>query len=197
MAQTHDHEIVSIYPFTDEQIDQLMNAASECTLMWSTRDGWPVGVIHAFVWREGKIWLTFASHRHRAAAIRRDNRVAVSVSSVAYPPGTPEGLPEGGITFKGHGEFFDDDATREWFYPALSEKVAPGDPEGQAAFNSILDSPLRTVLAITPVKKIMYNGELAQRHLAGTVGEEELGERLSSDAERMNRERNERGLPPR
>ena len=34
--------------------------------MWATKDGWPVGVTHAFVWRDGKIWITFAAHRHRA-----------------------------------------------------------------------------------------------------------------------------------
>ena len=68
MAQTHDHETVSIYPFTDEEVDQLLNHSAECVLMWSTKDGWPVGVTHAYVWHEGRIWLTFASHRHRASA---------------------------------------------------------------------------------------------------------------------------------
>jgi hypothetical protein len=43
----------------------------------------------------------------------------------------------------------------------------------------------------------MYNGGLANRHMAGTVTEEELGERLEGDAERMNRERAKRGLEPR
>ena len=42
--------------------------------MWTTKDGWPVGVTHAFLWHEDKLWLTFASHRHRAAAIRRDKQ---------------------------------------------------------------------------------------------------------------------------
>ena len=94
-AQTHDHEIVSIYPFTDEEVDQLMNNSVECVLMWATKDGWPVGVTHAFVWHDGKIWLTFAAHRHRTAAIRRDNRVSVNVSSCGYPPGASEELPGG------------------------------------------------------------------------------------------------------
>jgi hypothetical protein len=197
MAQTHDHEIVSIYPFSDEEIDQLMHGSIECVLMWSTKDGWPVGVIHAFLWHEGKIWLTFASHRHRAAAIRRDNRVSVSVSAAGYPPGTEEGLPEGGITFKGHGEFFDDEDTKSWFYPALCKKINPDDEAAQKAFHSILDSPLRTVLAVTPVKKIMYNGSLATRHISGQANEDELGSRLSSDAVLMNKERKKRGLDPR
>ncbi len=197
MAKTTDHEIVSIYPFTNDEIDRLMNRSNECVLMWSTKDGWPVGVIHAFVWHQGKIWLTFAAHRHRTAAIRRDNRVSVCVSSAGYPSGSEQGLPQGAITFKGRAELFQDDGTKAWFYPALSKKLNPSDDAGEAFFNDLLDSPLRVILAVTPEKKIMYNAALAARHMAGTVSEEELGQRLESDAERMQRERARRGLQPR
>ena len=106
MAKTHDHEMVSIYPFNDDEVDQMMTTASEAVLMWGTKDGWPVGVTHAFVWHEGKIWITFSEHRHRTAAIRRDNRVSVNVSSQSYPEGASQDLPGGAITFKGTGEFF-------------------------------------------------------------------------------------------
>jgi nitroimidazol reductase NimA-like FMN-containing flavoprotein (pyridoxamine 5'-phosphate oxidase superfamily) len=197
MARTHDHEIVSIYPFTDAEVDALLDNANECVLMWSTKDGWPVGVVHAFVWHGGKIWLTFAAHRHRTAAIRRDNRVSVAVSSTGYPPGRGAGLPRGAVTFKGYAEILDDEATKAFFYPALSKKLNPDNAAGEEFFNNLLDSPLRVILAITPVKRIMYNATLAGRHMAGTVSEEELGARLESDAERMNREREQRGLRPR
>jgi general stress protein 26 len=197
MAQTHDHEIVSIYPFSETEVDQLMHGANECVLMWATKDGWPVGVTHAFVWDGAKIWLTFASHRHRAEAIRRDNRVSVNVSSAGYPRGAPATLPGGAITFKGHAQFHDDERTRHWFYSALSKKLNPRSADGEKFFWSLLDSPLRTVVSITPVKRIMYNAKLAQAHMMGTVEEQDLGQRLPSDAERMNEERARRGLPPR
>lgn len=197
MAQTQDHEMVSIYPFSDDEVEQLMNHSNECVLMWATKDGWPVGVTHAFVWHDGKIWLTFASHRHRASAIRRDPRVSVNISSAGYPPRSGNDLPGGAITFKGHGEFIDDDKTKAWFYPALSRKLSPTDEGAANFFNQFLDSPLRTILAVTPVKKIMYNASKADRHVAGTIAEDELGERLSSDAVRMNEERKRRGLDPR
>ena len=200
MAQTHDHEIVSIYPFSDDEIDQLMNNSNECVLMWATKDGWPVGVTHAFVWHDGKIWLTFAEHRHRAVAIKRDGRVSVNVSSCGYPDGAPAAdLPGGAITFKGTGEFLapEDEETKHWFYRALAKKLNPDNKEGEDFFYNFLDSPLRTVLAITPVKKIMYNGKKANAHIAGTISEDELGERLSSDAVRMNKLREERGMEER
>lgn len=197
MAHTTDHEIVSIYPFSDSDIDSLMHHSNECVLMWSTKDGWPVGVIHAFVWHQGKIWMTFAAHRHRTAAIRRDNRVSVCVSSGGYPPGAAASLPRGAVTFKGRAQIFEDDETKRWFYPALSKKLNPDNASGEAFFNNLLDSPLRVVLSVTPEKKIMYNAALAGRHMAGTVSEEELGERLEGDRVRMNRERAKRGLEPR
>lgn len=197
MAQTHDHEIVSIYPFTEEQVDALMDNAVEAVLMWSTKDGWPVGVTHAYVWHDGKIWITFATHRHRAAAIRRDERVSVAVSSATNLPTASPDLPSGGITFKGKGEFFDDEETKTWFYRALAAKVGQGDAEVEEGFFQLLNSPLRTVLAVTPVKRIMYNAATANDHIAGTAKEEDLGERLSSDAQRMNPEREKRGLEER
>jgi general stress protein 26 len=197
MAKTHDHEIVSIYPFSDAETDELMANSNECVLMWATKDGWPVGVTHSFVWRDGKIWITFAAHRHRAAAIRRDNRVSVCVSSAGYPPHAASSLARGAITFKGRGEIFDDEATKGWFYPALSKKLNPTNASGEEFFNSLLDSPLRVVLCVTPEKKIMYNSALAGRHMAGTVNEEELGTRLEGDRVRMNKEREARGLKPR
>jgi len=198
MAKTHDHEIVSIYPFSDAETEQLMSNSNECVVMWSTKDGWPVGVIHSFVWHDDKIWVTFAAHRHRAAAIRRDNRVSICVSSAGYPPhATAASLPRGAITFKGRAQIFDDEATKNWFYPALSKKLNPTNAAGEEFFNNLLDSPLRIILCVKPEKKIMYNAALAGRHMAGTATEEELGTRLEGDRIRMNKERVARGLEPR
>jgi len=188
---SHDHEIVSIYGYSEEQIDSLMTQASECVLMWGTKDGWPVGVTHAFVWKDGKIWITFAEHRHRAAAIRRDNRVSVCVSAVA---GTDMG---GSATCKGTATFHGDDETKAWFYPALAKKVSPDNAEGEAAFHSLLDSPLRTIIAVEPVKWITYDGEKANRDMVGELKEEEKTPRLEGDTVRMAKAREARGLPPR
>ena len=197
MSEVHDHEIVSIYPFSDEEVDALMAHARECVLMWSTKDGWPVGVVHAFVWHDGLIWVTFTAQRHRAAAIRRDNRVSVNVSSVSSPPDASPALPHGAITFKGRGEFVEERETVEWFYRELSRKLNPGNAAGEEAFYRLLDSPLRVLLAVKPEKRIMYSSDRANRHIAGSIDESELGERLDVDRERMNEERKRRGLAPR
>jgi hypothetical protein len=60
VTAVQDHETVSIYPLDQKQIDSLLAQAGECTLNWSTKDGWPVGVIHAYVWHQGRVWITAA-----------------------------------------------------------------------------------------------------------------------------------------
>ncbi len=194
MSKAQDHEVVSIYPYSDEQIDKLMTLAPECVLNWSTKDGWPVGVMHAFVWDNGHAWLTFAAHRHRAAAIRRDPRVSIVVSGTSsrHPD-----CPRGAATMKGTAVFHDDEETKKAFYRKLAKKVSPDNKAGEDDFYDLLDSPLRTVIEVTPEKWITFDGDKSHRHRQGTLDESELGEMKSADAERMNKERAARGLPPR
>ncbi len=186
-----DHEVVSIYRHSDEQIDRLMTKAPECVLMWGTRDHWPVGVVHSFVWQDGKIWVTFAAHRHRAAAIRRDPRVSVCVSGRTSDD--PD-CPLGAVTVKGTGVFHEDSQTKAWFYRALAQKVAQGDKAVEDDFRDLLDSPLRLILEITPQKWISFDADKSARHRAGLLAEEEMSEVQSADAQRLHDERARRGL---
>ncbi len=191
MSKATDHEVVSIYRHSDEQIDLLLTKAPECVLMWGTKDHWPVGVVHSFVWHDGKIWVTFAAHRHRAAAIRRDPRVSVTVSGRCSDD--PE-CPLGAVTVKGRGEFIEDPELKDWFYHALAGKVSPDDKQGEDDFYNLLDSPLRLVLAITPVKWISFDADKSARHRAGTLAEEEMSPLQSADAQRLAAERAKRGI---
>lgn len=180
----------SMYPLSEDQIDQLLTQAFECALNWTTVDGWPVGVMHVFVWHEGHIWLNFMSHRHRAAAIRRDPRVSIIASSQSAPPGCPQGQ----VTMKGRAVFHDDDETRHWQYRLYAEKASPGDKTAQDDLIAMLDSPLRTVLEIIPEKWITFDMDKMIRDQAGTLDDTERGELLSSDAERLQKEVKRRGL---
>ena len=190
----HDHEIVSIYGHSEAQKAELMQRAPECVLMWGTSDGWPVGVVHSFVWHDDKVWITFAAHRHRASAIRRDNRISVTVSGATSSD--PE-CPRGAVTIKGRATFHDDDETKEWFYRALSRKVSPDSKEGEDAFYDLLDSPLRTIISVVPEKWISFDAEKSQKDRMGLLSDEEKTPPLSSDMLRMNEEREKRGLDPR
>ena len=192
-----EHEVVSIYPFTDAEREELLGKARECVFNWSTKDGWPVGVVHAFVWRNGRGWITCGAHRHRVAAIRRDPRCSVVVSGVAAPGG-----PNGAITFKGRAIIHDDEATKSWFYPALARGPYTGldgkltqEQEAQAsAFEKRLNSPLRVIIEIVPEKWIMLDSDKMAKDTRGQLSDDERGPMLESDAKRMSAEIEKRGI---
>ena len=191
---SEEHEVVSIYPFSDTEREDLLSQARECTFNWSTKDGWPVGVIHAFVWRNGRGWITCGAHRHRVSALRRDPRCSVVVSGMAAPDG-----PNGAITFKGRAIIHDDPETKKWFYPALARRGLSGEltPEQEAqakAFEERLDSPLRVIIEIVPEKWIMLDSDKMAKDTAGTLSDDERGPMLESDAKRMKAELERRGM---
>ena len=191
MAGISNHEIVSIYPFDDDELDKLMTDAGECVLMWATQDCWPVGVYHSFVWKDGRIWITFAAHRHRTAAMRRNPKVSVAVSGVA---GRTADCPRGSATAKGRAVIHEDAETKAWFYPALAHKSNPGNPAGAEDFVVRLDSPLRVILEVIPEKWITFDSAKSGADVAGTLPPENRGPRQESDAVRYERELQRRGL---
>ena len=112
-----------------------------------------MGVIMSYVWRHGRFWLTATSQRARIFAIRRDPRVAITVSSV----GTDVG-PARSISIKGTVELRDDAETKDWVYPAITKAILGDAPrEIHEHFCKHLDSERRLILAVTPEKWITYD----------------------------------------
>ncbi len=192
MPGVEDHETVSIYPLDDQQLESLLTHAPECTFNWGTRDGWPVGVIMSFLWKDGRFWITAGAHRHRISAVRRDPRVSVVVSGASAPAGS--GAPGGAATAKGRCVIHEDRETKDWFYPEFAAKLNPTNPEAAAAFVKTLDSPLRVVLEVIPEKWILFDGAKFGADAMGVLPDEQKGPMLSADAERMPREIARRGL---
>jgi general stress protein 26 len=187
--QIHDYERVSVYGLDDDQREKLLRTASECVFNWSTKDGWPVGVIMSFLWRDGKLWLTAGAHRHRIEAIRRDPRVSVVVTST----GTSLG-PSKTVTMKGRVRIREDAETKAWFYPALASRVRQGDPAAAQRFAEFLDSPLRVILEVTPEKWITYDGEKMALDSVGQLPESRKTKPASSDTTRLAAELKRRGM---
>ncbi len=194
---SQDHEQVSIYPFSDEDREDLLSKARECVFNWTTKDGWAVGVVHAFVWHEGRAWITCGVHRHRVSAIRRDPRCSVVVSGIAAPDG-----PNGAITIKGRAIIHDDEETKRWFYPALARgpygraggELTPEAEEQAKGFEERLDSPLRVIIEIVPEKWITLDSDKMAKDTAGELTDEERGPALEADAKRMPEELKRRGI---
>lgn len=156
-----DYEDVSGVEVDPAKRADLFEAQTECVLNWSTRDGWPVGVLHRFVWRDRKFWVTCAPQRKRVAALRARPQSSVVVSS--------EGTWLGGdvsTTAKTLAVVHDDPAVREWFYPALAERLRQ-DADGRREFLRRLDTPGRVVIELEPVDWITYDGVRLESQLRG------------------------------
>lgn len=182
-----DHETVSVYPLDPETLENLLVTQGECVFMWATKDCWPVGVIMSYVWHDGRFWVTAGAHRHRIAAVRRNPKVSIAVTST----GTALG-PAKTATAKGRCIVHEDRETKDWFYKALASRR--GSPEEAAAFERRLDSPLRVILEVIPEKWITFDGAKFFADEAGLLDESARGPKLSSDAERLPREIKARGL---
>ena len=152
MSGHEDYEDVTMYTLDADVEEQLLLAHNECTFIWSNKEGWPVGVIMSYVWRKGAFWLTASGQRARVAAVRRDPRVCVVVTSTGSP------LPRNkAITWKGTCTVHDSQEVKDWFYPELSAALNP-DPVRAEQFQSFLDSPRRVVFEVTPTQRIGYDG---------------------------------------
>jgi hypothetical protein len=135
-----DYEDLTTMRLDDEALRALVEAGGECVFNWTTTDGYPVGVVVAYVHRHGKFWTTCADRRKRVPALRRRAQSAIVINregrtatykgdSTVHAPGDPG---------------FDD--LKSWFYPALSGlEAAPDDPY-RRSFAKFLDSPHRVII---------------------------------------------------
>lgn len=151
--EIQDYEDVTGYTLDETKEAELLAAQNELTFIWSNREGWPVGVIMSYVFHDGRFWVTASGQRKRIAAVRRDPRVCVVVTS--------RGSAVKGslsLTYKGLCQIHDDDETKAWFYPALALHLRGPDPEAVGRFAAFLDSPRRVILEVTPHQRIGYDG---------------------------------------
>lgn len=147
-----NYEDVSVFGLDDGDERTLVDTQTECTFMWTTSTGDPVGVIMNHLYHDGRFWLTCTRRRKRVPAIEARPRVAIAISSRGTDIGRSQSL-----TYKGTAVVHEDDATKAWFYPALAAKVRPGDETKQAAFAAHLDTPGRVVIEVVPDTRIGFD----------------------------------------
>jgi hypothetical protein len=162
--QTKNYDDVKQYRLDPEREDELRRTAGECTFIWANKAGHPIGVTTAYVWLDGRAWMTATRERVRIKAIARDPRSSIVITST----GTPMG---GGktVTYKGHTVIHDEPGVKRWFYDILAAGMKrkgdadPGnsftaglDPE---MFKRFLDTPERVVLEFVPEMSIPFDGD--------------------------------------
>jgi general stress protein 26 len=156
MAKTEmqGYEDVTLYQLSDEREQELLRKQIECNFIWTNKAGHGLGVIMNYVARNGSIWVTATSQRARVKALRRDPRASVVISSM----GTDMG-PGKTITYMGRVIIHDDQATKDWFYPAMAKIISPYPAPTVAAAIKHLDTPLRVILELVPEKAIKFDGD--------------------------------------
>lgn len=148
------YDDVSTFRLDGDREQALLDAQTECTFMWTTASGDPVGVIMNYVRHDGRIWVTCTRRRKRVAAVESRPRVAVAVTS----RGTDIGVSRS-VTYKGDAIVHDGDDVKAWFYPALAARVRPESEARQRAFVEHLDTPGRVVIEIVPTDRIGFDAE--------------------------------------
>lgn len=135
-----DYEDLTEMRLDDEALQTLLARGGECIFNWTTKDGFPVGVVVAYVYKDGKFFTTCAERRKRVPALRVRPQSGIVINaggktasfkgnSVVHAPGDP-GFDE----LKG------------WFYRALSRLDIRPDDEYTKAFAKFLDSPHRVII---------------------------------------------------
>ena len=150
-----DYEDVTTWTLDLDQEQVLLGLQKECVFMWTTQAGEPVGVTHSFIEIDGRLWMTAAEERKRVAAVRRDPRTCVCVTSTGTSMG--EGKT---ITYKGttvvHPK--EDRVIKDWFYAIFAEKrYGSRGPDYVQQMITLIDSPNRVILEFIPGKKISHD----------------------------------------
>jgi len=140
------------FPLHPADQETLLSGQHECALIWSTRDGWPIGTMMTYLWRDGKIWMTCGGHRPRVAAVRREDRVCVIVT------GQTPGNESLAVTIKGRCRIHEDIVTKQWFFDQLTHMAFPDNEDARQGMLSLLSSPDRVVLSVTVKKWFSYDG---------------------------------------
>jgi hypothetical protein len=150
--QAKDFEDVRSYTLESDDEAELLSAQTECTMIWAGKEGWPMGVIVNFIFRNDRFWLTATEHRPRIASIRADPRVSIAISSRGSSVAHRRSL-----TYKCRAIVHTDDETMSWFIPEFAAAMRPGEPDKAAAFGEFLKSPGRVVLEFVPETRIGFD----------------------------------------
>ncbi len=135
-----DYEDLTTMRLDDDALAELLAAGGECVFNWTTKDGHPVGVVVAFVYKDGKFFTTCAERRKRVPALRARPQSAIVINSGGK---TASYKGESVVHAPGDPGF---DELKSWFYPTLSRLDVEPEDEYRQSFAKFLDSPHRVII---------------------------------------------------
>lgn len=135
-----DYEDLTTMRLDDDALQKLIEAGGECVFNWTTRDGYPVGVVVAFLYRDGKFFTTCAERRKRVPALRARPQSAIVINA----NGQTASFKGDSIVHAPGDDGFEE--LKAWFYPTLSGSAANPEDEYRQAFAKFLDSEHRVII---------------------------------------------------
>lgn len=153
MKAHEPYDDLARYPIDADTVASLLDEQLECSVVWTTTAGWPIGVVHWFVWHDERFWVTCTPQRARVKALRDRPESCVIVSSL----GTGLGANRS-ITAKTLATVHDGGDVKQWFFPLLARKAFPNHPRRAAGFEQMLLETNRVAIELTPVDFITYDG---------------------------------------
>ena len=143
-----DIEDVSAMALSSEELADLVGVGGLCVFSWTTRDGHPMGVLVAYVFRAGRFWTTAPAQRKRLSALYVRPGSSIVVTSNATT-----------ATFKGesiiHGPSEPGwNTLKDWFYAAMSGTAHDPGNSRALTMHRLLDSPHRVIIE-TPVQPVV------------------------------------------
>lgn len=147
-------ESVSSFKLSDAAREELFAAQHQCTVNWTTRDGFPMGMPHTFVWSEGRFWVHTTTRRPRVRALSDRPKSCIVVSAL----GT--GLPAGMASAKTHATVHhgDRDLVR-WILPRFWDRagMTPQDETAEEQLWRLFDTPGRVVIEFDPIDILTWS----------------------------------------
>ncbi len=135
-----DYEDLTDMRLIGDELEPLLQSPAECVFNWTNKEGYPVGVVVAFVYHEGKFFTTCAERRARVPALR-----ARPQSGIVINAGGKTATYKGDSIVHANGDpGFEE--LKNWFYPRLSRLDTNPDDAYVQSFAKFLDSPHRVII---------------------------------------------------
>jgi hypothetical protein len=156
-----------------DDIEELLDVATECNLVFSGPDDWPMGVVVSFARAGGRFWFTAVEGRRHTVGISRHPRISIVVTSA----GTDlDGRRM--VAVRAMATVHTDRPTKDRILPVIAARLSPDDPTRMLR---LLDTEHRVVIEAEPTAVSVSHDS---RKIAGD-GRGGPGEPVKADRQQM------------
>lgn len=144
MGKTGSHDIEDLrgLQLGRQSQTELIEAQTECTVIFNNEDWWPSGVVMSYLWLDDSFWFTAVEGRGHVRGMEKDPRVSFVISNAGTTlPGRRM------LSIRGTAIVHRDAETKQRVLSAFAQHHKPDDSEN---FLRLLDSPKRLVIQVYP-----------------------------------------------